>query len=221
MRKYRHLALLASLVLGVCTCTLPASTPPAATPLTTAAPILVSTATEMPAQAIALTPTPTFTLTATPTPEVEVTSEQPVKVIPLAGPMATKEAEISGMSWYGDKLILLPQYPENYGSGPDGALFYLNKADIIDFLDGRHAGPLVPVEIPLTAPGLTHIPGYEGLEAIAISGEQVFVTVEAKPDKMLGYLISGRMATNLSGISLNTGRMAPIQPQADLPNMTG
>ncbi len=124
------------------------------------------------------------------------------------------------MSWHGDKLILLPQYPEHYRSGTDGELFYLNKVDIIDYLEGRINGPLEPVEIPLTAPGLANIKGYEGLEAITVAGEQVFVTIEAKPDKMLGYIISGRIAPDLSAMSLNISLIAPIQPQADLPNMT-
>ncbi len=145
--------------------------------------------------------------------------EQPIRVIPISGPLDDKEAEISGMAWYGDELLLLPQYPGRFGSGPDGALFYLRKADIDDYLSGRSAGPLEPHPIPLTAPGLDTIRGYEGLEAIAVDGNAVYVTIESKPDGMLGYIVSGEIASDLSGISLNTSLLTPIQPQADLPNM--
>jgi hypothetical protein len=210
-------------------CTLPASTPPAATALlpespaaNQPAPALVTPSVAAASPASTAVP-PVITASLSPaasTPEGETVVEQPVRVIPLAGPLAGKEAEISGMAWYGDHLLLLPQYPGRFGSGPDGALFYLPKAAIEDFLSGRRSGPLEPHEIPLTAPGLAKIQGFEGLEAIALDGDAVYATIEAKPNGMLGYLVSGRIAPDLRGIILNTGLLAPIQPQADLPNMT-
>ena len=38
---------------------------------------------------------------------------------------------------------------------------------------------LKPARVDLKAKGLDNIPGYEGVEAIAVDGDRVFVTVEA------------------------------------------
>ena len=39
-------------------------------------------------------------------------TETPVQILPLAAPLNTFEAEISGLDWCQNQLILLPQYPE-------------------------------------------------------------------------------------------------------------
>lgn len=38
--------------------------------------------------------------------------EYPIVSIPLGGPVAARVSEVSGLAWYGNYLILLPQYPE-------------------------------------------------------------------------------------------------------------
>lgn len=58
------------------------------------------------------------------------TNEQPVTIFELTGPIAVPEAELSGLAWRGETLILLPQYPERFGEG-DGALDLLHKCAII------------------------------------------------------------------------------------------
>ena len=72
--------------------------------------------------------------------DVKIVSEQPVTEIPLAGPANQAKAEISGMAWYKDWLVLLPQYP----SVVETSLYAIPKADIVAFLDGELAGPLTP-----------------------------------------------------------------------------
>ena len=76
--------------------------------------------------------------------------EQPVIPIPLTGPLADHKAEVSGLAWYGEYLIFLPQYP-NFSSGyeGDGFFYALPKADIIALLDGKSDTPLEPITIPL------------------------------------------------------------------------
>jgi len=41
--------------------------------------------------------------------------------IDLEGPIASAQAEVSGMAWCGDQLILLPQYPAMYGEDGTGS----------------------------------------------------------------------------------------------------
>lgn len=135
--------------------------------------------------------------------------EQPVELIPLAGAVADASAEVSGLAWYGDSLILLPQYPERFGEG-DGVLFALPKADILNYLDGKSTAPLTPVSIKLNATGLKEsIPNFQGYEAIGFHGNQVFMTIEAGKDAdMRGYLVSGTIAEN--EIQLNVSQVVEI-----------
>ncbi len=147
--------------------------------------------------------------------------EQPVLTIPLQGPVSERKSEISGMAWYGDYLVLLPQYPDRFSSNADGVVFSLSRADIIHYLDGVHSGPLHPTEISLAAPGLRDlIEGFEGFEAIAFHGDKAFLTIESKPGPMLGYIIAGRIAPDLGELSLDTSSLSEIPPQAPLENMS-
>ena len=154
---------------------------------------------------------------AKPTATPSATAERPVTAIPLAGPAAGQDAEISGLAWYGDYLILLPQYPDRMGDN----LFALPKSDILTFLDGDSSEPLTPLEIPLAGTPADLVRGYEGLEAITFAGDRVLITIEAEDqDWRMGYLVGGRIAADLSGIRLETDTLVEIQPQADLENFS-
>lgn len=159
---------------------------------------------------------------ATPIPEPApgTALEQPVTEIPLAGPIASQRAEVSGLAWYRDYLILLPQYPTFSSAPGDGAVYALAKADLLAYLDGATTGPLEPFPIPFLAPGLAEeINGFEGYEAIVFLGDQVFLTIEASPDGgMKGYLVSGTMAPDFSGLTLNTAIVPEIEIRGDEPN---
>lgn len=141
--------------------------------------------------------------------------ERRVSPIALTGPLSSAEAEISGLSWRGDDLVILPQYPDRFGD----ALFVVSRDELERSLSG--GGPLDPRPIPLLAPGLVDaIPGYEGLEAIAFDADRVYVTVEASVDgRTLGYLIDGSAAADLSSVSLDVEGRVELEPQAPLENM--
>jgi hypothetical protein len=140
--------------------------------------------------------------------------------LPLSGVLESRRAEISGLDWYGDWLVLLPQYPHWFGDG-DGSLFLLHKEEIIDLLDGRSSEPLTPRLLPLHAPGIRQsIPGFEGYEAIAFLGDQLFMTVESSQrGSMQGWLFTGRIAPDLSGIYLEAESRVALPPQAPILNM--
>jgi hypothetical protein len=146
---------------------------------------------------------------------LSATSESPVTSIPLDGPVANADAEVSGLAWYGDTLIILPQYPDRWGNN----LFALPKQDIFAFLDGDLSGPLTPMAIPLTAPDLTRIDGYEGLEAIAFIDDQVFITIEASTfTTTQGYLVAGSIVPDLSQLQLDTAVLTNIESQTGISN---
>lgn len=152
---------------------------------------------------------------------LDLPTEYPITPLLLEGPINTSQAEISGMDWYQDRLVLLPQYPEHFGHDGAGAVFVLDKSDIQAFLEGSLGGPLQPHPIPFVASGLAAmIPGYEGFEAIAFSDNRVYLTVEAYSDQMLGYLVAGFVGGDLDYLSLDAGSRVPIQPQTGIPNLS-
>jgi len=137
--------------------------------------------------------------------------EQPVIFLELSGPITDPNAEISGLGWHGDTLILLPQYPERFDQG-DGALFALSKQEILAALDGTHPTPLEPAPIHLSAPKLKEsIPNFQGYEAIGFHGDQIFLTIEAgEGADMHGYLVTGTISPDLSEIVLDTTSVVEI-----------
>jgi hypothetical protein len=137
------------------------------------------------------------------------TTEQPVTNLELTGPIAVPEAELSGLAWHGETLILLPQYPERFGEG-DGALFALSETDIQASLKADI--PLEPKPIILNAPGLKEsIPNFQGYESIVFHGDQVFLTIEAgEGTDMHGYIVSGEISADESQITLDTSNVVEI-----------
>ncbi len=147
-----------------------------------------------------------------------------MQVIPLGGLAAKRNAEISGMAWYGDTLILLPQYPDHFYKDGSGVLFGLPKQAVLDYLDGKSTDTLLPLEIPFDDGGASNknedgMTRFEGFEALAFSGERVFLTIESQPKTMLGYLAVGSVQPGLSSITLDRN-WVEIQPQAMLDNYT-
>ena len=95
---------------------------------------------------------PTISLQATTTVDEYVVSE-----IKLAGPIAQPQAEISGMAWYDEYLILLPQYPNRFGGNENGAIFAISKGDIKSYISGHISDPLQPIEIPFISSNIDTI----------------------------------------------------------------
>jgi hypothetical protein len=148
--------------------------------------------------------------------------EQAVVSLPLAGPLADAKAEVSGLAWYEDNLILLPQYPNFSDESSDGFLYTLPKAEINAYLDGTSKTELEPKPIKLIAPGLAdQIFNFQGFESIGFSGSKVFLTIEAGDGTdMQGYLISGTISADLSQLELDTTKLTLIPPQAVSENHT-
>jgi hypothetical protein len=146
--------------------------------------------------------------------------EQPVTSILLQGPAARSESEISGLAWYRDHLVLLPQYPKRGGKGRDGSLWSIPKSDILAYLTGNISAPLKPTSIPLDAGGIDkRIPGFEGFEAIVFLNDQVFLTIEAHGGaSMRGYLIKGEISPDLSAIHLDPASLTENYLQANWVN---
>lgn len=149
---------------------------------------------------------------------VEEAVAQPITQIPLTGRLALPDAELSGLAWYGDTLILLPQFPELFG----GEIYGLAKADIVAYLLGQSVEPLVPEPIFFDDSAIrSQLIGSEGYEAIAFAGERAYLTVETRQlSGMLGYLTAGDFDPATRILRLDPAYLAPIEPQAALGNIS-
>ena len=148
--------------------------------------------------------------------------EIPVTVIPLDGDIAKPLAEISGLAWYREHLVLLPQYPGLFASSGDGNLFTIPKEIILAYLDGVSNGDITPNTIALIAPGLAEgIQGFEGYEAIAFDTDIAYLTIEAiSRSAMMGYVVTGELNDDLIALNLSVATLQEIPPQADIGNMS-
>lgn len=144
--------------------------------------------------------------------------EEPVTLLPIAGAVSRTRAQMSGLAWYGDHLILLPQYPARY----ENNLFYLTKEQIVAALKGVNAKPLRAGAVPLFgAEALAELEGFEGFESIAFVGERVYLTVETdRADGMLGFVTTGLMMPDLSGLRLYPTFRSEIAPQTNFRNLS-
>ncbi|MFP3927863.1 MAG: hypothetical protein ACLFUP_03080 [Desulfobacteraceae bacterium] len=147
--------------------------------------------------------------------------EHEVVPIPLAGEITRREAEISGLAWCGDDLVLLPQYPERFSFSDQGVLFVIPRDKILSYLAGQTREAIKPGRVPLVAPGLSRrIPGWEGFEAIAFDGGKVYLTIEARSGGgMTSYLVTGRVASQGRALVLDTESLVEVRSGPDIPNM--
>jgi hypothetical protein len=113
---------------------------------------------------------------------------------------------------------MLPQFP---GWEDDGAacLYTVSKADILARLDHTASGPLEPRCIVFDSGGLEKgITGFEGYEAIGFSGDQAYLTVETHRRTGKGFLVTGRIAPDLSVLKLEASPQATLSLPAEVSN---
>ena len=75
----------------------------------------------------------------------EIVAEYEIVKIPLQGEAAGKRSEISGLAWYKNHLILLPQYPDRFSNH----FFAIPKNRIEAFLNKKSSNPIIPIKIPV------------------------------------------------------------------------
>ena len=147
-------------------------------------------------------------------------SEYAVTRIELAGDLKRRSAEISGLTWFADNLIVLPQYPGFAGGG--SFLYAITKDTLDNYLENSDALPVEAKKIRFDAGNLaTTIDGYEGFEAIQFVGNKIYLSIEANTVKgMRSYLVSGVIADDLSLIKLDTDSLVELVPPIDLRNQS-
>ena len=131
--------------------------------------------------------------------------------IPLEGIITDRKQEISGMTTYQDKLILLPENLNGY-------YFYIPFEEIENTLNTNDT--ILPVQKTLTTRHLKErFEDFDGFEAIAIKGNDVYIMVEMGEDtEMLGLLIWGTINPKSMEIDIPKENILPLKPPIQMDN---
>jgi len=160
--------------------------------------------------------------TETSTDQAEPLLEE-VEVVPLKLPEDIQAAsfEYSGLTWFGENLVLLPQYPEGKNFSRDGVLFAISKNDVLTAInDPDYELPVKNVPI-LNTDLREFVKGFEGFESILFVGQDVYLTVETHGgDPMMGYLIKGSVEGELESITLDPQSLVELEPLSQAQNAT-
>lgn len=146
-----------------------------------------------------------------------------VEVIPLKLPERISAAsfEYSGMGWFGDYMVLLPQYPEGKDFSRKPNLFAIAKQDLLAAITDPDLE--LPVrDIPIENSDLRSvIKGFEGFESILFVDQNVYMTIESRAgDPMMGYLIRGVVNGDLESITLDMNSLVELKPFSSELNAT-
>ena len=159
----------------------------------------------------------------TPTTPVSQLMLEEVEVVPLKLPERVQGAsfEYSGLAWFGDFLVLLPQYPEGRYSSGGGNLFAISKEDILRAIEDPEFE--LPVrDVPIFNSNLRNVvKGFEGFESILFVEQEVYLTVESHGgNPMMGYLIKGVVEGELESITLDPNSLVELEPPSSAENAT-
>ena len=137
--------------------------------------------------------------------------------IPLNGEAAKADQEYSGLGWWKDWLILLPQYPAGIKANKESRLYAIDKANILAYLENPESEiQILPIPF-LDAFTGQDIQGFEGYEAIEFIGDNVFLTIEASDKgKMKAFVVKGvveQIDGNLQLIRLDHSKSLALEAQ--------
>ena len=133
----------------------------------------------------------------------------------LSGLITNPKQEISGMDLYNDQIMLLP---ENLG----GFLYMISKGEILNALGEKDTILIEPKQPAFHTPDYSKsIPGFEGLEAIAFNGNNVYITLESKDDEtMRGYLAWGTIDPTTKEVTIPKKNLLELETPIQVKNMT-
>jgi len=143
--------------------------------------------------------------------------------LPLAPPLNQPEVELSGLTWYDDTLIVLPQYPTRGTGTHDGGVYGIPRSTLVQAVADSTLAPIEPIHFPFTAKDVeTHLPDHQGFEAIAFVGARVYVVTEgvSAPSGMRGTLLWGDIVSDRAMIQVRGVTARRLPQQANLPNIS-
>lgn len=147
--------------------------------------------------------------------------ETDVVFLKLPERISSASFEYSGLAWFKDQLVLLPQYPGGKFFSYSPVLYSISKQDILTAIENPEL-ELPARDVPLLQADIQgQIQGFEGFESILFVGQQVFLTIETHGgDPMMGYLIRGEVNGDLERITLEPDSLVELPPLTHEQNAT-
>ena len=145
----------------------------------------------------------------------EQTVERTPTLLKIGGPMKNSDEEISGMDWYNDNLILLPENLNGY-------VFAIKKAELDSRINSNDTTTIFPEQIKLNTPNYKElVPGFDSFEAIAFRGYEVYLTIEIKfADSMSCLLARGHIDEKTLEITVPEQNLTVIDVPTYVDNMS-
>lgn len=144
----------------------------------------------------------------------QVAQEAPVLRLNLAAPLNIASAEISGLTWADNWLILLPQYPSRF----EDHIYRIDQQDIENAI-ADNSIILTPQPIQFISGGLEKdVSGFEGYEAITCNGRDAYLTIETHSAKTTGYIVHATWNDTYSQLTLDPDSLTTIPSQMNISN---
>lgn len=145
-----------------------------------------------------------------------------VQLLTLSGDVAKRSNEFSGLAWYKDNLIMLPQYAGRDSANGGGFLFSIKKKRILDFIRGINTSPITADKIKFIAKGLEKYNNIgSGYESIGFDGNRVYATIESnKGNETIGNIVSGKINEAQNEITLEASSLKEIKAQSGIFNLS-
>ncbi len=156
-------------------------------------------------------------------PSVPTAPEVAVQRLALAGDASARELEFSGLAWYKDQLVLIPQYPAGERGDAGGRLFVLPRDEVLARVDAPAAAreALRPRAISFETAALRErVSGFQGFEAVAFAGERAVFTIESWGASAVGHVVEGRVLSEPAGAGARatvTGIELELETLRELP----
>ncbi len=147
--------------------------------------------------------------------------EVKIQQIKLKGKVSNRKSEISGLSWYKDNLILLPQFPNRFSNNKYGEIYYIKKNRIIDFLSGKDTSAIEPMSFSINTNEFSNLFGKgSGFEAVTFHNNTAYFTIESFSfGKTVSYLIAGEVDSIKKRITLKRKSLTLIPNKLNIRNI--
>ena len=149
---------------------------------------------------------------------LSVTIGKEVKPIQLnlSGPAGHKTLEMSGLTWAGETLLLMPQYPNN----TKPLVYGIDKSIIKDRIKNPRV-PIEPKEYSIQLNNLLdRVPGFQGFEAVCYVRGELYFLIEAEVNSLMSsYLVKGTFDETEKKITIDDYHLTKIEPPVDIHNM--
>ena len=144
------------------------------------------------------------------------------RIISLEGEISERKSEISGLCWFNDFLLLLPQYPNFLTKNENGIIYYIKKGEINNYLFSNASNVISPKTFKIDLSDLDkYFNEGSGFEGISVIDNKIFLTIESmKNGEMQSLIISGDIDSTNKTISLDKNSIKNIPVSAEIFNLS-